>query len=81
MLTHSEEGTTFYTEHEMPHVPAQTHEAFGVSGAGDTVIATLVTSLGAGANIKEVVQHANHAGGIAVGKLDTAVVMHVGLFN
>ena len=81
LLTRSEEGMTLYTEHEVLHVSAQAREVFDVSGAGDTVIATLATLLGAGANIKEAVQYANRAGGIVVGKLGTAVVTHAELFN
>ncbi len=81
LLTRSEEGMTLYTEHEVLHVSAQAREVYDVSGAGDTVIATLATLLGAGANIKEAVQYANRAGGIVVGKLGTAVVTYAELFN
>ena len=81
LLTRSEEGMTLYTEHEVLHVSAQAREVYDVSGAGDTVIATLATMLGAGANIKEAVQYANRAGGIVVGKLGTAVVTYAELFN
>jgi bifunctional ADP-heptose synthase (sugar kinase/adenylyltransferase) len=45
-----------------------------VSGAGDTVIATLAVMLAAGAELSEAVRVANHAAGIVVGKLGTAVV-------
>lgn len=81
LLTRSEEGMTLYTKHEVLHVSAQAREVYDVSGAGDTVIATLATMLGAGASLKEAVQYANRAGSIVVGKLGTAVVTYAELFN
>jgi rfaE bifunctional protein kinase chain/domain len=81
LLTRSEEGMTLYTEAEVLHVSAQAREVYDVSGAGDTVIATLATMLGAGVPLKEAVQHANRAGAIVVGKLGTAVVTYPELFG
>jgi len=81
LLTRSEEGMTLYTEAEVLHVQTQAREVYDVSGAGDTVIATLATMLGAGVPLKEAVQHANRAGGIVVGKLGTAVVTYSELFG
>lgn len=80
LLTRSEEGMTLYTEHEVLHVSALAREVYDVSGAGDTVIATLAVMLGAGVPLKEAVQYANRAGGIVVGKLGTAVVSADELF-
>jgi bifunctional ADP-heptose synthase (sugar kinase/adenylyltransferase) len=45
-----------------------------VSGAGDTVIATLGVLIGAGADLPVAVRIANQAAGVVVGKLGTAVV-------
>jgi bifunctional ADP-heptose synthase (sugar kinase/adenylyltransferase) len=56
------------------HVPAQAREVFDVSGAGDTVIATLAVALGAGYDMESAVRLANRAGGIVVGKLGTATL-------
>ncbi len=81
LLTRSEEGMTLYTEAEVLHVSAQAREVYDVSGAGDTVIATLATMLGAGVPLKEAVQLANRAGAIVVGKLGTAVVTYPELFG
>lgn len=81
LLTRSEEGMTLYTEHEVLHVSAHAREVYDVSGAGDTVIATLATMMGAGVPLKEAVQYANRAGGIVVGKLGTAVVSAEELFS
>ena len=49
-------------------------EVFDVSGAGDTVIATLGVLIGAGAPVPAAVRIANQAAGVVVGKLGTAVV-------
>lgn len=75
LLTRSEEGMTLFTEKGAFHVKAYAREVFDVSGAGDTVIATMACALGAGYKIEEAVQLANKAGGIVVGKLGTAVVL------
>ncbi len=80
LLTRSEEGMTLYTDGGQYHTPAQAREVFDVSGAGDTVIATMACMLGAGAGWQEAVETANRAGGIVVGKLGTATVTHAELF-
>lgn len=81
LLTRSEEGMTLYTEQEVMQVPTMVREVFDVSGAGDTVIATLATMLGAGMSMSDAVTTANRAGGIAVGKLGTATVTKEELFG
>ena len=65
---------TLFREDEVVHVPTVAQEVFDVSGAGDTVIATLGVMLAAGAAFDESVRWANRAAGIVVGKLGTAVV-------
>ena len=74
LITRSEEGMSLYTDAGAQHIPAQAREVFDVSGAGDTVIATLGALLGAGADFGSAVRIANQAAGIVVGKLGTAVV-------
>jgi len=74
LITRSEEGMSLYTDDGARHIPAQAREVFDVSGAGDTVIATLGTLLGARADLDSAVHIANQAAGIVVGKLGTAVV-------
>lgn len=81
LLTRSEEGMTLYTRDDRFHIPAAAREVFDVSGAGDTVIATMAAMLGAGAGWQEAVQTANRAGGIVVGKLGTATVTRDELFG
>ena len=65
---------TLYREEGVLHQAAQAREVFDVSGAGDTVIATLAVMLAAGADFSLAMQMANRAAGIVVGKLGTAVV-------
>ena len=74
LLTRSEEGMTLYQDNEVVNFPAVAREVFDVSGAGDTVIATLAVMLGNGVALTEAVRVANLAGGIVVGKLGTATV-------
>ncbi|MGE5471072.1 MAG: D-glycero-beta-D-manno-heptose-7-phosphate kinase [Bacteroidota bacterium] len=74
LVTRSEEGMTLFADNEIHHQPAQAREVFDVSGAGDTVIATLAVMLAAGAGWAEAIRIANVAAGIVVGKLGTAVV-------
>lgn len=81
LLTRSEEGMTLYAENEVIHVPAMAREVFDVSGAGDTVIATMASMLAEGKTMREAVLIANQAGGIVVGKLGTATVSKKELFT
>ena len=74
LVTRSEEGMTLFSEGETHHQAAHALEVFDVSGAGDTVIATLAVMLAAGANWDEAIRAANIAASIVVGKLGTAVV-------
>ena len=62
------------------HVSAQAREVFDVTGAGDTVIATLAVMVGAGMSLREAMPLANRAGGIVVGKFGTATVSYEELF-
>ena len=81
LVTRSEEGMTLYTEGDVLHMPAQAREVYDVSGAGDTVIATLAVMLASDQPIAEAVAIANRAGGIVVGKLGTATVTREELFD
>ncbi|MDD5330146.1 MAG: D-glycero-beta-D-manno-heptose-7-phosphate kinase [Sulfuricella sp.] len=81
LVTRSEEGMTLYRDEGVVHEPALAREVFDVSGAGDTVIATLGVMLAGGAGLPEAVRVANLAAGIVVGKLGTAVVQREELFS
>ena len=74
LVTRSEDGMSLYRANEILHEPAQSREVFDVSGAGDTVIATLAVMLASGAGFPDAMRIANRAAGIVVGKLGTAVV-------
>lgn len=74
LVTRSEQGMTLFTESGSDHVDAQAHEVFDVSGAGDTVLATLAVMRAAGVPWAESMRWANRAGGIVVGKLGTSIV-------
>ena len=74
LLTRSEEGMSMFTDQGVSHVRAQAREVFDVSGAGDTVIATLAVALAAQWPLERAMALANRAGGIVVGKLGTATV-------
>lgn len=80
LLTRSEEGMSLYTENEVLHVHADAREVYDVSGAGDTVIATMAAMLGAGMTMADAILTANRAGGVVVGKLGTATVTREELF-
>ena len=74
LVTRSEEGMTLFRDDEVIHEAARAREVFDVSGAGDTVIATLAILVASGATWDEAIRVANLAAGIVVGKLGTAVV-------
>jgi rfaE bifunctional protein kinase chain/domain len=80
LLTRSEEGMTLFDAQGQLHVSAQAREVFDVTGAGDTVIATLAALVGAGLSLREAMPLANRAGGIVVGKFGTATVSYDELF-
>ena len=74
LVTLGEDGMTLYESGRVRHEKARAREVFDVSGAGDTVIATLGVMLGAGMPLHDAVATANSAAGIVVGKLGAATV-------
>ncbi|MFM2486519.1 bifunctional D-glycero-beta-D-manno-heptose-7-phosphate kinase/D-glycero-beta-D-manno-heptose 1-phosphate adenylyltransferase HldE [Celerinatantimonas yamalensis] len=75
LITRSEHGMTLLEQGKAPlHLPAQAKEVFDVTGAGDTVIATLAASLAAGQNLSQSCALANAAASIVVGKMGTSTV-------
>lgn len=74
LVTRSEKGMSLITPSESIHIPTHAEEVFDVSGAGDTVIATLSICLANGMNIQEAMQVANVAAGIVVKKIGTATL-------
>jgi rfaE bifunctional protein kinase chain/domain len=80
LVTRSEEGTTLFEAERVRSEPANAREVFDVTGAGDTVIATLAAMLGCSLSLRDDVPIANRAGGIVVGKFGTATVSYEELF-
>ncbi len=76
LVTMSEKGIRVLSDAGSLHSPARAREVFDVSGAGDTVIATVTASLAAGLEIATAVELANLAAGIVVGKVGTVPIAH-----
>jgi D-beta-D-heptose 7-phosphate kinase/D-beta-D-heptose 1-phosphate adenosyltransferase len=74
MITRGEEGMTLFEKSgKVTNIPTCAREVYEVSGAGDTVIATLTLCHSAGLSLKDAAIVANHAAGVVVGKIGTAV--------
>jgi len=73
IVTRSEEGMSLFTARETWHESTKAREVYDVSGAGDTVIGVLALMVAAGADMHAAMRVANHAAGIVVRKLGTAV--------
>ncbi|HEY6549544.1 MAG TPA: D-glycero-beta-D-manno-heptose-7-phosphate kinase [Vicinamibacteria bacterium] len=73
LITRGELGMSLFEAGRRPvHIPTAAREVFDVTGAGDTVIATLALALCAGARLRDAAALANHAAGVVVGKVGTA---------
>lgn len=81
LLTRSEEGMTLFANSGIYYYPTVTREVYDVSGAGDTVIATLGLLLANKVAIEQAVLVANIAAGIVVAKVGTATVSREELLN
>ncbi|HVE21246.1 MAG TPA: D-glycero-beta-D-manno-heptose-7-phosphate kinase [Acidocella sp.] len=73
LVTRAEDGMSLITADEVRHFPGEAKEVFDVSGAGDTVVATLAAALAVDVPLVDAARLANIAGGIVVGKVGTAV--------
>jgi len=81
LLTRSEQGMTLFDADGDCHVSTQAREVFDVTGAGDTVIATLAALMASGISLREAMPLANCAAGLVVGKFGTATVSYEELFT
>ncbi|GAB4562116.1 MAG: D-glycero-beta-D-manno-heptose-7-phosphate kinase [Rhizobacter sp.] len=81
VLTRSEEGMSLFDASGEAREHAKALEVFDVTGAGDTVIATLAAMLACGLSLREALPIANRAGGIAVGKFGNATLTYEELFE
>ncbi len=73
-VTRGEEGITLLEQDTDHHIAATAKQVFDVSGAGDTVIATLAAGLIHGLSAQEALSLANTAAGIVVGKVGTVPI-------
>ncbi len=74
IITRGNEGMTLFEKNgSVTHIPTCAREVYDVSGAGDTVISTLTLCRSAGAKLKDAAIIANHAAGVVVAKVGTAV--------
>jgi rfaE bifunctional protein kinase chain/domain len=73
LITRGEEGMSLFQKGGVSHIPALARRVFDVTGAGDTVVAAFAMSRAAGASLEESAVLANHAAGIVVGEVGTAV--------
>lgn len=76
LVTRSEKGMSFFDEDHIEHIRTLATEVFDVSGAGDTVVATLATALSSGYSWIEGVKLANKAAGIVVSKIGTEPITY-----
>lgn len=74
LVTRSEEGMSLFVGERHIRIPTHAREVFDVSGAGDTVIATMATAIAAGYDIETAARIANIAAGIVVSKLGTVPI-------
>ena len=74
LVTLASEGMVIYDKHGVKSVPALVREVYDVTGAGDTVMATLAVMLDDGLDLVEAARIANYAAGIVIGKFGTSVV-------
>jgi len=74
LVTRGDAGMTLFGPDGVHHRPAEVREVYDVSGAGDTVLATLAHCLARGATMVEAMHWANKAAGVVVGKFGTASV-------
>jgi rfaE bifunctional protein kinase chain/domain len=80
LLTRSEEGMSLFDTNGQVRVAAKAREVFDVTGAGDTVIATMAAMIACGVTVRDALPIANRAAGIVVGKFGTATASFEELF-
>ena len=75
LVTRSEKGMSYIAPDASQDIPTEAREVYDVSGAGDTVVATLAAALAAGIPIADAIYLANKAAGIVVGKIGTSPIL------
>lgn len=74
LITEGSNGMTLFEKNSITHLPTMAKEVFDVTGAGDTVVATVALGLASGYGLEKSAIIANYAAGIVVGKIGTASV-------
>ncbi|TLY22391.1 MAG: D-glycero-beta-D-manno-heptose-7-phosphate kinase, partial [Nitrospirae bacterium] len=75
LITRGERGMSLFEDRgRITHIPTVARQVFDVTGAGDTVVATLALALATGASMRQAAILANHAAGVVVGMVGTAAV-------
>ncbi len=75
LVTRSEKGMSYIAPNHNIVIETEAREVFDVSGAGDTVVATLAAALGASLSINDSIYLANKAAGVVVGKMGTSPIL------
>ena len=73
LITRGEQGMSLFQKEKVSHIPTVARKVYDVTGAGDTVISAFTLAYASGANMEESTVIANHAAGIVVGEVGTAV--------
>jgi D-beta-D-heptose 7-phosphate kinase/D-beta-D-heptose 1-phosphate adenosyltransferase len=73
LLTRGEDGMSLFVKGNTIHIPTVAQKVYDVTGAGDTVIAAFTLAHAAGASMEAAAELSNHAAGIVVGEVGTAV--------
>ena len=73
LITRGEQGMSLFEKNKVTHIPTVARKVYDVTGAGDTVISAFTLASASGANMEEAAVIANHAAGIVVGEVGTAV--------
>ncbi|MBE0425104.1 MAG: D-glycero-beta-D-manno-heptose-7-phosphate kinase [Nitrospirae bacterium] len=74
LITRGEHGISLFRKDEVVHIPTVARNVYDVTGAGDTVIAAFTIAYASGADMRDAAVIANHAAGIVVAQVGTAVV-------
>lgn len=75
LITKGEHGMSLFEKTKITHIPTVAKKVYDITGAGDTVISAFTLAYVSGANMEKSAVIANHAAGIVVGEVGTAVVM------
>ena len=80
LVTRGDEGMSLFDYQGDYHLPTQALEVFDVTGAGDTVIATIATLVAAKIPLRQAIAYANKAAGVVVGKFGTSTASYEEIF-